>query len=149
MRYIEAPRHYNGKARSLFMAGGVTNCADWQMELAGLLEDERLVVFNPRRKRYPGGERASEIQIKWEHSHLGMASAISFWFTKETSCPITLFELGAWSLAKKTVFIGIDPEYPRRLDVEVQMRIVRPDVKIVYSLESLARQIIAWCAESD
>jgi hypothetical protein len=35
----------------------------------------------------------------------------------------------------------MDPKYPRRFDVEVQMGLDRPDIKIVYSLEDLSASI--------
>ncbi len=41
----------------------------------------------------------------------------------------------------KQIFIGVDPEYSRKRDVEIQTSIIRPEIKIVYSLTDLAKQI--------
>jgi len=56
-------------------------------------------------------------------------------------CPITLYELGTWLMTDKPLFVGVHPAYARRLDVEIQTRLVRPEVKIVYSLAALAELI--------
>jgi hypothetical protein len=144
MRYIECPDTYQGSERTLFMAGGITGCGDWQAELAVLLRDTDWVLLNPRRKNFPMHDAAeAERQIKWEHEHFRAASAISFWFPCETLCPITLYELGAWSMTDKPLFVGVHPDYQRRIDVEIQTRLARPEVKIVYSLEALARLLTA------
>jgi hypothetical protein len=145
MKYIEAPEIYQGNDRSLFLAGGISNCPNWQAELRKLIGDEQIVLLNPRRDEFPiHNPNAAEKQIRWEYEHLRKADAISFWFPKETLCPIVLCELGAWSMTNKPLFVGIDPEYPRRQDVEIQTKLARPDVKIVYDLESLSDQIKEW-----
>lgn len=142
MRYIQCPDTYQGHERSLFMAGGITGCGDWQTELAALLNDTGWVLLNPRRENFPANDPIiAEQQIRWEHDHLRAASAILFWFPSETLCPITLYELGAWSMTAKPLFIGVHPDYARRIDVELQTRLARPEVRIVYSLADLAELI--------
>lgn len=91
MRYIEAPTIYRGNGRSLFLAGGITGCPDWQSKLIDLLKNEDVVILNPRRKDFPINDpKAIEKQIVWEYNHLKKANAISFWFPKESICPIAL-----------------------------------------------------------
>ena len=152
MEYIVSPNIYkpNAHERSLYLAGGITGCPDWQQEIVQLLEHTNLVMFNPRRKSFPMNDpKAAEEQIEWEHFHLRQADVIAFWFPRETICPIALYELGAWSMTDKPMSIGVHPEYPRRLDVEKQTKLVRPDVEIVYSLADLAGRIIKSYAEGD
>jgi hypothetical protein len=148
MKYIECPEEYSPsdeKEKSIFIAGGISNCSDWQMEFVKLLENEEIVLMNPRRKEYNfDNTNIEEEQISWEFNHLKKASGVSFWFPKETLCPITLYELGKESMKNKPLFIGIDPEYKRKKDVEIQTRLIRPDVKIVYSVEELTKQIKNW-----
>lgn len=128
--------------KSVFLAGGITGCPDWQQELVKLLNDTSLILLNPRRADFPIGDPGTaQEQITWEHNHLRVADTISFWFAKETIQPIALYELGSWSMSDKPIFIGIHPEYPRRQDVEIQTKLVRPEVNIVYSLEDLAIQL--------
>jgi hypothetical protein len=45
-------------------------------------------------------------------------------------------------MTNKLLFVGIHPNYLRRQDVEIQTALVRPDIRIVYSLEALAQQVI-------
>jgi hypothetical protein len=142
MKYVECPKVYEGNEESLFLAGGISNCSDWQAELIELLKDTDLVLLNPRRKHYPtDNSDIEEEQIKWEFDHLKKATAVSFWFTKETLCPITLYELGKQSALDKQIFIGVHPNYTRKSDIEIQTKLIRPEVKIVYSLKELAEQI--------
>ena len=148
MKYIEAIREYKtNKEQSIFLAGGITNCPDWQKKLVKLLEKTSLVVYNPRRKDFPIDDpNASFEQIKWEHKYLREADFISFWFSRGSLNPIVLFELGRWShfLLGKVIFVGVDPEYIRRQDVEIQLKLEKPDIKLVYSLKDLSDEIICF-----
>lgn len=144
MRYIEALETYNGNETSLFLAGGITDCPDWQREMVEMLRHTDLVVLNPRRAHFLPHEHAAREQITWEYHHLRQASAISFWFPKETLCPIVLYELGAWSMTSKKLFVGVHPEYQRLQDVQIQTALARPDVQLVTSLEDLAQEVALW-----
>jgi hypothetical protein len=148
MYYAECPETYSGNVPTLFLAGGIVGCPDWQAEMVAMLGDTDLVLLNPRRHDFPIHDpKAAEFQIKWEHEHLRKASAILFWFPCETLCPIVLYELGAWSMTDKTLLVGVHPEYKRRQDVEIQTRLVRPDVQIVHSLSELS-QLVKGVAQS-
>ncbi|RJR34114.1 MAG: hypothetical protein C4576_26930 [Desulfobacteraceae bacterium] len=147
MEYIEAPHTYSKSSdrKAVFLAGGITNCPDWQSEITNLLNDQDVTLLNPRRKDFPINDpKASEVQINWEFENLRNADLILFWFPKESICPIALYELGAWCMASTPVLIGVHPEYERRIDIEVQTSLVRPEVEIVYSVQDLARQVTVW-----
>ncbi len=145
MKYIEAPHEYQGNERSVFLAGGITECADWQRDLTALLRGEEIVLLNPRRCNFPMHDpNAAKEQIEWEYRHFKKADAVSFWFPKETLCPITLYELGVQMIKHKPLFIGVHPEYERRVDVEIQTKLERPEIKIVYDLNSLSEKIKVW-----
>lgn len=144
MHYVEAPKvlQDSKNTHSIFLAGGITGCSDWQSVIVNKLVESDFILVNPRRKDFPiYDSSAAEAQIKWEFDHLRKADIILFWFPKETLCPIVLFELGAWLMTHKTIYIGVDPLYARKQDVEIQTKLVRPDIEIVYSLEDLATQI--------
>jgi hypothetical protein len=133
--------------KKLFLAGGITDCPDWQAEVIADMEerDLDLIVFNPRRADFPIGDvSAAEKQIQWEHDYLREAQAILFWFPCETLCPIVLYELGTWTMQPKPIFVGIHPDYQRRQDVEIQTWLARPQVPIVYDLAELVRQVRDW-----
>ncbi len=112
------------------------------------LQDVSLVLLNPRQVNFPIHDpSAAKKQITWEHTHLQEATAIAFWFPCETLCPIVLYELGAWSMTQKRLFVGVHPEYKRIQDVYIQTSLARPDVHIVTSIEELAQQITRWLDE--
>lgn len=144
MIYVEAPNSSpaGSTTPSLFIAGSIQNSPEWQTELVKDLENLNLVVYNPRRKNFPIHDpNAAYGQIKWEFDHLRKASMISFWFCKETVGPIVLYELGAHLMTPKPIVIGMDPGYQRRQDVEIQTKLIRPEIEIVYSLKDLGNQI--------
>ena len=146
MRYVEAPDTGENlpPGFSVFLAGGISGCPDWQKEFADKLRDTDLIVYNPRQANFPMGDKEAGLrQIKWEAHYLEKASCIIFWFPMETVCPIVLFELGSWSMTDKQIFVGCHPDYSRRFDVETQLAIRRPDVKVVYDLKCLADQLSA------
>jgi len=148
MKYIEAPQRYQGNKISLFLAGGITGCPDWQKDMVMRLQDVSLVLLNPRQVNFPIHDpSAAKKQITWEHTHLQEATAIAFWFPCETLCPIVLYELGAWSMTQKRLFVGVHPECKRIQDVYIQTSLARPDVHIVTSIEELAQQITRWLDE--
>jgi hypothetical protein len=144
-RIIEAPAEYDDNGPSLFVAGGITGYADWQADYLKLLQGVPLTLLNPRNRTFPKDDpAASAEQVVWEHRHLRRASAVSFWFPGDGLCPVTMYELGAWSMSTKPLFVGAHPDFARRLDVEVQTRLARPDVRVVGSLDELAEQVRAW-----
>lgn len=137
MEIIRAPHTNPHFDKPIFLAGGITNCPDWQSDIAALMEDIPGVAMNPRRE----GEfldSDSDIQIEWEYNALREAELIMFWFPKETLCPITLFELGAFSHQSDTrLIVGTHPEYARRFDVIKQLSLSRPDIFVHDNLEDM------------
>jgi len=147
-RYFEALKEANAlSTKSIFLAGGITGCPDWQLPMAAtvLERTKDLLVFNPRRANFDVKDPdAAQSQIAWEHRHLRGASAVSFWFCKDTLQPITLYELGAWSMTTKHIFVGVEPGYPREADVRIQTKLVRPYVNVVSKIEDLVKQVVDW-----
>ena len=138
-------------ARSLFLAGGITGAADWQVPLAASLQDAGLNLLNPRREAYNSLDPdALREQIRWEHDGLRAASAIAFWFPAEAVCLVTMYELGSWAHWRdaegqpKPILVGAHPDYARRQDVVIQLELERPEVEVVSSLEELEASIRAW-----
>lgn len=134
MIYVEAldELKYGVEGKTVFLAGGTT---DWRREVRYLLRDTDLILLDPICDS-PLRER-----MMWEHSHLKMADVILFWFPRETPCSITLYELGIWSASDKPIFIGMHPDYQYRQNVEIQTHLVRPEVRICYSLDDLIQQV--------
>lgn len=152
MSYVQCPAEYDGQRPTLFLAGGISNCADWQVPLRDLVHSmcPGLVPVNPRRENFDVSKpEMTEEQIKWEFKQLRKAAAIVFWFPRETLCPITLYELGTWSVLHKMhgcdIFVGTDPEYARKEDVKIQLCLATDtDFPVVHSIEELAQQLQGW-----
>ena len=144
-RYFECPRvaepALKGTHTSMFLAGGITNCPDWQAGAKdAVLDQTDLLVFNPRRATFDTSDpSATKVQIHWEHYHLKFADIRLFWFPKETLCPITLFEYGKW--LKHPVVVGTHPDYERREDVIVQTALERSDVVIRDNLDDVLEDL--------
>lgn len=131
-RYIEAPKTWNGEGASVFLAGGITGCPDWQQQAQRLLADLDVTVINPRRADFPIGDpTAAPAQIAWEFDHLHRATAILFWFpASEGPQPIALYELGRYLALGRPLAVGCDPAYPRRQDVIEQVGLAAHDMPV-------------------
>lgn len=147
LKYIECPKIYRKapKEKSIFLAGGITGCPDWQETIVDYLSVADVVLLNPRRKSIDLTNREfEEQQISWEFQHMKRATAILFWFCAETLCPITLFEYGKWIGANKRLFLGHHPNYSRRRDLHMQTALVRKRQKIHNNLANLAFEVKTW-----
>jgi hypothetical protein len=148
-RVLVAPNEADvDKRRSIFLAGGITNCPSWQTDAVqffhewnpNVLQDEWWLV-NPRRSNFPIDDPSQgALQIRWEHHYLDRVGAVLFWFPKETLCPITLYELGSWARSQKKLFVGCHPDYPRLLDVTEQLRLTRPEIQVRTDLRELTKE---------
>ena len=142
MRIVESPDPYKAVRgeTDLFLAGGITNCPDWQAEMLKKLKGD-IVVYNPRRANFPIDDpNAAKEQITWEYNRLKVAKEILFWFSRGSLNPIVLFGYGMWGLSKwssKKIFIGVDPEYERKQDVYIQTELVRDDYRLIGNPPSL------------
>ena len=129
---IESPNEVysleNSENKKVFLAGGISNCPDWQAEIIKKLKDfPGITLYNPRRANFPMDDpNAAEEQITWEYEKLKAADIIVFWFSRGSLNPIVLYELGRWgNSTAKTIVVGIDEGYERRQDVEIQTRLSR------------------------
>lgn len=151
------------RGTKIFLAGGISNCPDWQQELLNkimeigqytrehsIIDDtsdpiDKLIVYNPRRKNFPIHDpNASEEQIVWEAEHLKSADILVFWFSRGSLNPIVLFELGRYGMNHPNVIIGIDPLYERKNDVIIQTKIGRPfdEIEFYDSIDDIAAEIV-------
>lgn len=104
MKVITAPEYYKKQPKDIcvFLAGGITNCRDWQKEVINFLKEEyefnldNLVLFNPRRDNFPIDDpSAAAEQIEWEFNMLEQCDIFSMYFVEsESDQPICMYELG-------------------------------------------------------
>lgn len=149
MRVINAPYHghiYHNEM-AVFLAGGIKGCRDWQQEIIEHCAsmDDRLILVNPRAGVFDSNDpECFQRQVEWEYDWLQQVDRVSFWFSKETVNPITLYELGFQMgyQGARTIFIGADPEYLKLPDVIQQTKLAGWEGKIVHTVEELGNQII-------
>lgn len=122
-KYIEAPDNNPTLdfAKSIFLAGSISNSDDWQKDTSKTLLPH-LNVVNPRRANYNCDDSSLERgQITWEYNKLRECGILLFYFHHQTLNPITLFELGAAMERKKQyIYICVHPCYQRKNDVVIQ-----------------------------
>ena len=101
MKVITAPEIYQHEYLqfTVFLAGGITNCPDWQKmvidELSKHYYTDFLVIFNPRRSSFDVTDKsASRKQIEWEFEQMERANLYSMFFCDGPSDqPICMYEL--------------------------------------------------------
>lgn len=154
--YVECPTtdvsYINPQDSTIFLAGGITGCEDWQSRAVGLFDDledapseydksQNILLLNPRRANFDVTKpQMTKEQIIWEYNMLSCAEIHLFWFPEETLCPITLYELGKSLQTHGLVFIGCHPNYQRKLDVEIQAKLIHPDIVIHDNLADLVAE---------
>jgi len=148
MRVITAVEQYIPKEGDItvFLAGGITNCWEWQDKIIELLmekgdakQSNELVIFNPRRKNFPIDDpNASYDQICWEFKMLEKADIFSMYFCGDTPSdqPICMYELGRnivrmqmkypaeW---QKRIIVSLESKYKRKNDVIIQTELATND----------------------
>jgi hypothetical protein len=130
---------------SIFLAGGISNCPDWQGPVAEILaRDTDATIYNPRRENFDMNayEDVSRQQIKWEYHALRLSHVNLFWFPCETLCPITLFELGSaiHRIHPGGLMVGTHPDYERRFDIIEQAKLFGNPISVFDSLDELVHE---------
>lgn len=154
MKVYQAPNKVDwyevAKRKSIFLAGGITGCGDWQADLifelenlndSGLFDLGGLVIFNPRRDNFDVMDMEVKIeQIRWEHKCLEKCDICSFFFpASESVQPITLYELGKY-MDKDVWVVGIQNGYLRAEDVKIQLALDGNSCVIYDSYEEAIRE---------
>lgn len=129
---ITAPDIELPKFKSVFLAGGITNCKEWQKAVIEELEFENISIFNPRQENFDITDKsASYKQIVWEFECLEKMDIFSMYFCNDNSDqPICMYELGRnicrmqnrfpsdW---EKRIVISVEDGYRRKADVLIQV----------------------------
>lgn len=148
MRVITAPDIYIPKEDDIccFLAGGITNCPNWQKEVIDDLDgrcEDNIVLFNPRRENFPIGDKSAAYkQIEWEFDQLERMDIFSMYFSSgDSDQPICMYELGRNILRiqmrfptdwEKRIIITADKDYRRYQDVIIQTELATKGKIFVY-----------------
>lgn len=156
MQLIKPPQPFEqsklDQTPSLFLAGGISNCPNWQKPFVDFLQHRDVIILNPRRDEYD--PMMDQDQVTWEHDNIRKVSGHAFWFPAESVCPISLWHLGGivgrtnWK-SDKRLFVGTDPKYPRAKNLKIQLLLTVPHVNVVSSLEELATLVQHWIRRKD
>ncbi|KAF2467491.1 uncharacterized protein BDR25DRAFT_374807 [Lindgomyces ingoldianus] len=117
-QHIQPPARLNVRPlRSVFLAGNINmgTAPPWQREMAEILSDLPIVVYNPRRdqagntfdptlKQDISNPKFKE-QVDWEMDHLDQSDIIAMYFDPDPVklSPITLLELGLHAQDRKLI----------------------------------------------
>ena len=150
MKVVKAPEYYETNDVRIFLAGGITNCPEWQKEVEERLENVKDgVLYNPRRDNFPIGDpSAATEQITWEFYQLMNADIIAIWFSDGLSDqPIAMYELGRYfhkfENNTENFIIGVHSNYNRATDVYTQIKLANEEVanRITDNLKTFSQQI--------
>jgi len=143
IQVITAPSLTKPAYTSVFLAGGITNCRNWQEEVIEELkkDDKDMSVFNPRQKDFNVKDKnASYKQIKWEFERLQAMDIFSMYFcNSDSNQPICLYELGRYVLHMQSKFpsdweerivISVEKGYSRSADVRIQLGLCAPNILV-------------------
>lgn len=140
---IVAPLREAWQGPSVFLAGGITGCPEWQDEAAEIILSYANVL-DPRRKPWPKEGDMLE-QVQWEYEHLRKATAVLFWFPSSSICPIALLELGAmWERKPWGISVGCEPGYPRAADIFAQAKAFEYKGRIYKDIQELAKAAVRY-----
>ena len=153
MKVITAPEKYIEKPGDVrcFLAGGISNCPEWQQEAIKYLREfdvdknhpnNELIIFNPRRESFPiNNPDVTEEQIAWEFEALNNCGIFSMYFCNaDSDQPICMYELGRyllhtmnryWHSWEKRIVISVEDGYRRQADVKTQVRLATKNDLIV------------------
>lgn len=143
IQVIEAPSIERPVYPSVFLAGGITNCYDWQNKVIEQLKNSNtnLSIFNPKRQNFDILDSDETFkQIKWEFDRLETADIFSIYFCNSESVqPICMYELGRnvvrmqnrfpsdW---EKHIVVSVEDGYKRADDVRIQLKLCAPKMRI-------------------
>lgn len=131
---IYAPNEEEAIYNSVFLAGGIMGCEDWQDKVTEELSSYDITIFNPRRKNFDIANKLETYkQIAWEYKHLEKMDIFSMYFCNSDSVqPICMYELGRNVLKmqmrfpcdwQKRIIISVEDGYKRTEDVITQIEL--------------------------
>lgn len=149
MKIITAPEIYkNNNNITCFLAGGITNCPNWQDEVIKNIKEyssnmgidlKYLDIYNPRRVNFPiDNPSAAQEQIEWEFKYLEECNIFSMYFCNAPSDqPICMYELGRNIFKIKNEYMGtwehriivsVEKGYKREQDVLIQTKLATNNI---------------------
>jgi len=106
----------NLSKKYIFLGGTIEmgNSEDWQSEIVSFFIERGWGVFNPRRDDWDSSWTQEfenphfQQQVNWELKALDISDFILIYFSPGTVSPISLYELGRYSLSNKIAVVCPD-----------------------------------------
>lgn len=138
LRYPEKFMGGESLQTSFYLAGG---CAtEWRQYLMDRMTSDEFynaVIIDPVSSTYDPKKNT-----EWEFNTMRRSDCIVFWFAAETLQPISLFELGTVCRDHlKPMIVGIHPQYEKVDTLITQLKLFRPDVRIVFDLNHVLSEM--------
>ena len=143
MKVIVAPNEIPCDNFKVYLAGGITNCHNWQKDVIEYIRKqdvdnklEKLTLCNPRRDNFDIAKDDPFDQIIWEQDAINYKTNIfSMYFcNSESDQPICMYELGVriaritdGFYSRDNLIISIENGYKRTNDVVIQTKLELPD----------------------
>ena len=135
MKEFKAPQRYfiSEEDRVVFLAGSIEmgKADNWQTRVVKALKKENGIILNPRRDDWDSSW-VQEIdnpkfreQVEWELKAMEDAHIIAMMFDPNTKSPITLLELGLWTVMWSTnqkLLVCCPEGYWRKGNVDIVCR---------------------------
>ena len=155
MKEIKAPDSLVGipDIPRIFLAGSIEmgKAEEWQKRVVKELEQERVVLLNPRRDDWDPSWKQSisnskfKEQVEWELDMQDKADLIFMNFVPGTNSPISLLELG---LAKsKRIWVCCPEGFHREGNVEIVCK--RYSIPLYETLREMILEARVWCQRWD
>ena len=152
MDIVKAPRSWSTALQQvIFLAGSIEMgvAENWQDKVANALEDENILILNPRRDDWDSSWAQSidnpqfREQVEWELNGLERADIVVMYFDKDTKSPITLLELGLLAIARRHnggLIVCCPEGFWRKGNVDIVCK--RYGIKQVNTIEQLVESVI-------
>ena len=135
--HLYIPRH---DEITVFLAGGISGCRDWQKETIEHLyrfvgrDDNQVVVYNPRQENFDVSDpSAASDQITWEYQYLDKVDIFSMYFVGGNQVqPICMYELGRYTNPYDQQVISVETDYIRKNDVIIQVALATRGLTTVH-----------------
>lgn len=114
MTQIKAPEKIPDSALTkIFLAGSIEmdTAEHWQEHVATALQDEDILILNPRRDTWDSSWKQSKEnpefrrQVEWELDALAKSDYIIMYFDPNTKSPISLLETGLYARSGKLLVV--------------------------------------------
>jgi hypothetical protein len=137
-QYVSDTKEYK-YFRKLFISG--YKGSNWREPLFKGLENEEIVIFDPVHWLQGMGTDNIQEWLEWNFNHIRLSTEILFWISGKVDNMLTLLEVGHFSDKRIPIYMGCDSDYERKNELEIQMKLIRPKLKVVYDLNELVQQV--------